>query len=308
MARPRSRPISERGKSNFLANLSPDPHAMTAILAIRRCLLRRPPTRATASAPGLNDPLNSEHLLADHQRIRHLQDRMRAGCRSRTPVLAAQMISDVFALVQARAVQMGSSWASPRGDIPRHVQTAPLRVKQILVNLLAKRDQFTQSGAVTITVTGSPILLPHDQVRRDRHGVAMTYSHIRKHVQPFTQAARVDHAQFGGTGSSDDPTLAQAARGRHRRHERPRHRQPVLAATTAARARCRAIVQRRDRPLARQAPSLRSRPLAARAGPAGRGRRCTRAAFTPLRCAGARSRGRQLPPRVAWRAEQFDLS
>src|SRR6185369_16316179 len=99
---------------------------------------------------------NSEHLLAIINDI--LDISKIEACRmsvENIPCELPQLIGDVFALVHPRALQKGLHLSvAIDGEIPRNVQTDPLRVKQILVNLIGNAIKFTEAGGtVRLTVS-----------------------------------------------------------------------------------------------------------------------------------------------------------
>jgi signal transduction histidine kinase/DNA-binding NarL/FixJ family response regulator/HPt (histidine-containing phosphotransfer) domain-containing protein len=191
-------------KSNFLANMSHEIRTpMTAILGYSEMLLDPRQTRADREKCVLTIRRNSEHLLAIINDI--LDISKIEACRMSVENIGCdlpQLVADAFTLVQSRAAQKGLELrVRLDGEIPRRVQTDPLRVKQILVNLLGNAIKFTQGGSITITVSRQIQYFSHT-IRFDvtDTGVGMTDAQIRKLFQPFTQADESTTRKFGGTG------------------------------------------------------------------------------------------------------------
>ncbi len=87
------------------------------------------------------------------------------------------------------------------GAIPRKIMTDPLRLRQIIVNLLGNAIKFTNEGLIAVRVrcegTGASNVLRIDVTDS---GIGMTREQIGRLFQPFTQADESTTRRFGGTG------------------------------------------------------------------------------------------------------------
>jgi signal transduction histidine kinase/DNA-binding response OmpR family regulator len=192
-------------KSNFLANMSHEIRTpMTAILGYSEMLLDPRHSRGDREKCVQTIRRNSEHLLAIINDI--LDISKIEACRMSVENITCelpQLIADVFALVHPRALQKGLQLSvALDGEIPRTVQTDPLRVKQILVNLIGNAIKFTEAGgSVRLTVSRQIQYFSHS-IKFDvtDTGVGMLETQIRKLFQPFTQADESTTRKFGGTG------------------------------------------------------------------------------------------------------------
>jgi CheY-like chemotaxis protein len=87
-----------------------------------------------------------------------------------------------------------------RYPLPATIQTDPVRLRQILVNLVGNAVKFTERGGVRISVSffpGSPARLCfaiHDT------GIGMSPEGMKKLFQPFSQIDTSHTRRFGGTG------------------------------------------------------------------------------------------------------------
>jgi CheY-like chemotaxis protein/HPt (histidine-containing phosphotransfer) domain-containing protein len=177
---------------------------MTAILGYSEMLLDPRQTRGDRERCVQTIRRNSEHLLAIINDI--LDISKIEACRmsvENIPCDLPQLIGDVFALVRPRATQKGLQLSVVvDGEIPRRILTDPLRVKQILVNLLGNAIKFTEAGgSIKLTVSRQIQYFSHT-IKFDvtDTGVGMLESQIRKLFQPFTQADDSTTRRFGGTG------------------------------------------------------------------------------------------------------------
>ena len=109
-----------------------------------------------------------------------------------------QLVAEVVSLMRPTAVRKGLAMVARfDGPIPRTVRTDPVRVRQVLVNLLGNATKFTAAGTVTLTVRcdrAAVTLAVSDT------GIGMTDEQAGRLFQPFTQADESTTRRFGGTG------------------------------------------------------------------------------------------------------------
>jgi Amt family ammonium transporter len=88
------------------------------------------------------------------------------------------------------------------GPIPERIQSDPMRLKQILINLIGNAIKFTESGSVRVVTRcikrGSG--KSHLQFEVIDTGIGMTEKQLERLFQPFSQADSSTTRQFGGTG------------------------------------------------------------------------------------------------------------
>ena len=89
-------------------------------------------------------------------------------------------------------------------DTPRFVKADTVRLRQILLNLLANAFKFTQKGYVSLRVSSSPAIRDQSaqQIRFDvvDTGIGIEHDVQRKLFQAFSQADLSISRKFGGTG------------------------------------------------------------------------------------------------------------
>jgi PAS domain S-box-containing protein len=195
---------ANRAKSEFLANMSHEIRTpMTAILGFADMLLQ----------PRQSDADRREHVQVVRRNARHLLglindildlSKIEAGKMTveRIPCEVPQLMADVLTLMRPRAQEKALRLeVSFEGAIPRRIMTDPLRLRQIIVNLLGNAIKFTAEGSIRVRVrcegTGASNVLRIDVTDS---GIGMTPKQISRLFQPFTQADESTTRRFGGTG------------------------------------------------------------------------------------------------------------
>src|SRR5262245_19307787 len=98
---------------------------------------------------------------------------------------------------QAAAKGLGlSAWVA--ADAPDRVIGDPLRLQQILFNLLGNAIKFTESGSVRLSLESAPESMLRIKVADT--GIGLTEEQRNRLFQPFVQADSSTTRRFGGTG------------------------------------------------------------------------------------------------------------
>jgi PAS domain S-box-containing protein len=190
-------------KSEFLANMSHEIRTpMTAILGYTDLI-------ATDHECGREQRLeyvetikrNGEHLIALINDILDIS-KIEAGKLSTEslPTSPIQLVQEVLGLMDVKAKAKGltleARFATP---IPESIETDPVRLRQILVNLVGNAVKFTEVGRVTLAM--------HCDVASERlridvidTGIGMTPEQQSRLFGAFVQADSSTTRKFGGTG------------------------------------------------------------------------------------------------------------
>ncbi len=195
---------ANQAKSVFLANMSHEIRTpMTAILGYADLLLDATQTATDHRKCSQTIRRNGEHLLGIINDILDVSkieaDRMTA---ERVPCFTRQILADVALLTRPRAAQKELEFKIVvDGRIPARIQTDPLRLKQILVNLVGNAIKFTKKGHILIRVSCEDSL-PNGAIHFDvcDTGIGMTEEQAARIFEPFTQADGSTSRRFGGTG------------------------------------------------------------------------------------------------------------
>ncbi|QDU93092.1 chemotaxis protein CheB [Lignipirellula cremea] len=204
-------------KSAFLANMSHEIRTpMTTILGLTELLLAnetQPDPRKSLQiirrsgnylAELVNDILDLSKIEAGKLEIDH------------TRTSPTHLLLDVCDLMAARAEESGLNFeVSFASSMPETILTDPVRVRQILINLIGNAIKFTATGGVNVTT----MLLEQDPPRLEIQvkdtGMGVSVNEAERLFQPFTQADESTTRRFGGTGLglAISKRLAQALGG-----------------------------------------------------------------------------------------------
>jgi PAS domain S-box-containing protein len=190
-------------KSEFLANMSHEIRTpMTAILGYTELI-------ASEHECGREQRLeyvetiqrNGEHLMAIVNDILDIS-KIEAGKMNietvATPLVA--LVHDVLALMDVKARAKGLALEARFATrVPETITTDPVRLRQILVNLVGNAVKFTEVGSVTLVVACDAA---RECVRFDviDTGIGLTPAQQSKLFGAFVQADSSTTRKFGGTG------------------------------------------------------------------------------------------------------------
>ncbi len=195
---------ASRAKSQFLANMSHEIRTpMTAILGFTDLLI-----------DSLSDPdsleavntikRNGEYLLGILNDILDLS-KIEAGKFQieRDICSPIQIVNEVVSLLQVRAqaknLFLRAEYICP---IPRNIVADPIRVRQILVNLIGNSIKFTAAGGIRLVTS---LVYTNENQPRLRFdvidtGIGLNEQQMAMIFQPFVQCNRETDAKPSGTG------------------------------------------------------------------------------------------------------------
>ena len=194
-------------KSNFLANMSHEIRTpMTAILGFTDVLagnLAGSGQEESREAVAIIKK-NGEYLLTLLNDILDLS-KIEAGKLDvqRVPCSPCQLVADVASLMRVRAEAKGLGLnVEFSGPMPETIVTDPVRLRQILVNLVGNAVKFTEVGEVRLKAgmaadDGNQQTLRIDVIDT---GIGLPTEQIDRLFQPFSQADAGTNRKVGGTG------------------------------------------------------------------------------------------------------------
>ncbi len=192
-------------KSEFLANMSHEIRTpMTAILGFADLLLNE--IDAEIGIPTRVEYVdtirrNGEHLLEIINDVLDIS-KIEAGKISMENVAVnpKTLVHEVVSMMSVKAHAKGLQLVvhcEPK--VSAKIQTDPVRLRQILVNLIGNAIKFTESGSVTIKVCcDAPKQNLHVAIQDT--GIGLTDSQISRLFGAFEQADSTTTRKYGGTG------------------------------------------------------------------------------------------------------------
>lgn len=191
-------------KSEFLANMSHELRTpLTAILGFSETLLDEDTTPAEQRDAVETVQRNGEHLLQIINDILDLS-KIEAGKLDVTRMQCSplELLRDVRQLMQVRADAKSLKLSLEfDGPIPETIESDPLRLKQILVNLVGNAIKFTETGDVTMRAgvldESHPARFFVDVLDT---GIGMTAAQQMRLFEAFSQVDGSMTRRFGGTG------------------------------------------------------------------------------------------------------------
>lgn len=198
-----------RSKSEFLANMSHELRTpMTAILGYADILSEQGSSRQ-ASQEELQAietiRRNGKHLLTIVNDILDIS-KIEAGKMSVDQIAFSpwQIVSDVASLMRPKAINDNLQFSVESiGPIPATIQSDPVRLRQILLNLAGNALKFTETGGVRVIVKLADAIdgsNPRLRFEIIDTGIGMTHEQIANLFQSFSQADTTMTRRFGGTG------------------------------------------------------------------------------------------------------------
>jgi PAS domain S-box-containing protein len=196
--------VADQTKDAFLANVSHELRTpLNAVIGLSGLALRaseNPKQRDTLekiSESGqtllaiINDLLDLTKIAAGEMQFEQIAFSPRKIAARVSSAMAHRAAEKGLALTQTLAV-----------DLPEVLRGDPLRIEQILLNLVSNAIKFTQSGRVAINMAcdidvDDNICL---RIEVDDTGIGMTQPEIERIFQPFAQADASITRRFGGTG------------------------------------------------------------------------------------------------------------
>ncbi|NUB08573.1 response regulator [Azospirillum sp. Vi22] len=197
---------ASRAKGDFLANMSHEIRTpMNAILGLSHLALRAGPpprqrgylTRIRASATALlgiiNDILDVSKIEAGMLTLERVPFDLSA---------VLDMVAGTAALSAEEKGLVLRLEVAP--DVPTALLGDPLRLGQVLLNLVNNAVKFTESGSVVLGVAAAPRGTEDAETElrfavRDT-GIGMTAEQVARLFQPFAQADSSTTRRYGGTG------------------------------------------------------------------------------------------------------------
>jgi PAS domain S-box-containing protein len=195
---------ANRAKSEFLARMSHDIRTpLNGILGFTELLRRGAHSKRQTDAYLAAISSSSRHLSTLIDDILDLS-KIEAGHMEfeKTRCSPHQIITEVLSVLRVRAQEKGLSlecyWTS---GVPETILTDPVRMRQLLMNLVGNAIKFTERGGVKLLATITPDS-PEPRFLIEVHdtGIGIPKDCVDSIFSPFEQADSSITRRFGGTG------------------------------------------------------------------------------------------------------------
>lgn len=194
--------IASQAKSMFLANMSHEIRTpLTAIIGFSEALLDVNQSMAERFEGIQIINRAGQHLLTIINDILDLS-KIEAGRleAERVPVQLFSPVEEVSTLARLQADSKGIGFAvEPVFPLPKMVLSDPVRIRQILFNLISNAIKFTEQGSVILRISFDKVAEELGLAVCDT-GIGISPEQLSRMFQPFSQADTSTTRRFGGTG------------------------------------------------------------------------------------------------------------
>ena len=193
-----------RVKSEFLANMSHeirtpmngvlgmlDLLSETSLSPIQLDWVKTAHSSGQALLEIINDILDLTKLEADKLEVEHVDFNL------------VDLVEDVCILTSNRAFAKGLelNCLLPT-SMPLIWRGDPMRIRQVLTNLISNAVKFTEQGEVSVSIIQSLVANSTEQLRFEIHdtGIGISEATLARLFEPFVQADSATSRRFGGSG------------------------------------------------------------------------------------------------------------
>jgi signal transduction histidine kinase len=196
---------ANQAKSEFLANMTHEIRTpMTAIMGYLDMIIDPdlPPTLRESHAKTIKR--SGRHLLSI---INNILDYSKIGSGKLTveciPCNLTEIVDDAMALMRSLAENRGIAFNVEWQDgVPRTIRSDPMRLREVLINIVGNAIKYTEEGGVQVTISFAPACdgVPSLFFAVRDSGIGLTPEQAAGLFQPFKQADSSHSRRFGGTG------------------------------------------------------------------------------------------------------------
>jgi len=193
---------ASRHKSQFLASMSHELRTpLNAIIGLTEMMVSNAPRFGTEKAA---EPLRRVHRAGTHLLglINQVLDlsKIEHGKLELNPTLVDLLVDEVVGTARQLAEQNKNRLAVEAHDNLGSLMVDPMRLQQILLNLLSNACKFTKAGEVTLRIRKIVDAQSRIEFAVADTGIGMTAEQQAKLFEEFSQAESSTAQRYGGTG------------------------------------------------------------------------------------------------------------
>jgi two-component system sensor histidine kinase EvgS len=199
---------ASRAKTTFLATMSHEIRTpMSAVIGMLELALKKRATEGTFDQAAIEVAYNSARglleLIGDILDIVRIESgRLNLAPRRTNLRELAEAVIRVFdGLARQKGLTLTLDFDFELGT-PTEVLVDPVRIKQILSNLISNAIKFTDKGQIRLRIKGTP--LPNERIQLTilvtDTGIGISQHDQARLFKPFAQASQADNDTRGGTG------------------------------------------------------------------------------------------------------------
>jgi signal transduction histidine kinase/CheY-like chemotaxis protein len=191
----------DRLKDEFLANMSHEIRTpLHSILGNADLMSRSDGSERAQCVDAVQR--NANHLLCLVNQVLDFS-KMQSGnlCLEAVPVQLQSLLEDVLACMRPTATEKHMPLRlTVLPGTPVSLQTDPLRLRQVLMNVIGNAIKFTERGAIDVEVGPAPGDAGRLRIRVVDQGIGITSEQMQRLFRPFVQADASLTRRHGGTG------------------------------------------------------------------------------------------------------------
>lgn len=198
--------LASHAKSQFLANMSHEIRTPLGSIVGFAELLNHKALAEADQKTGVETILRNARLLA--RLIDDVLDlsKIEAGRIEveEIPVAIPELLKDLRAILGFRAEEKGIDFKIESQDslVPKAILSDPIRIRQILINVISNAIKFTDKGRVNVRLQSRKVANGKTTLRFEIEdtGCGLSSDQSERLFQPFSQADSSTTRRYGGTG------------------------------------------------------------------------------------------------------------
>jgi PAS domain S-box-containing protein len=195
---------ASHAKSEFLSRMSHELRTpLNSVIGFSNVMRKNKDGRLNADDLAFLERIvaNGQHLLTLVNNVLDIA-RVEAGrlTVTRSPVAVDELIRDVVSQLEGQPRSAGVRLAVEVPRKPRSIESDPVLLRQVLINLVGNAIRFTHEGSVLVVADVDPKTAQPLRIHVRDTGIGIHPDRHQAIFDPFEQAESATHRTYGGTG------------------------------------------------------------------------------------------------------------